>query len=330
MMDPAYQLDALSFQYGNLTALSIDSLQIKRGTTTALIGPNGSGKSTLLNILAFLKYPATVHISFFGRPVQQQAVARLRKCVAFLPQKPYLFRGSVEDNLKLALKLLGVNRNQRLKKIRHVLKMLEIENLGRMQANSLSGGELQKAALARAVITEPDVLLMDEPFSFLDHESERLLEQFIRDYMSERDKTLIFSTHNRLQGLAIATDIISLIKGHPVNTPLINVFHGYLEKQLFNTGNIQIYLADAPAFGKHVSIDPQEIVLSRQPLISSMRNQFQGRITAISEENSNVRVTVKSGEVFQTLITHNALTDLQLSLGEQIWIHFKSNAVIVF
>ena len=329
-MTAAYQLNNLQFQYGDLTALSVNKLQIKANKITALVGPNGCGKSTLLNLLAFLQSPSKGKIVFFAQTVKPQKMPTLRKRIAFLPQKPYMFKGSVEDNLKLALKFRGVARNQCQASIKQALKRLEIEHLRKQQANTLSGGELQKTALARAILTEPSVLLMDEPFSFLDHDSEQILEQFICDYSHENDNTLVFSTHNRLQGLAIASESISLVNGHPVNTPLINVFHGYMEKQVFNTGKIQIYLADSPHQGKHVSIDPQEIVLSGQTFLSSMRNQFQGKITAIAEENSNVRVTINAGETFQALITHNALKDLNLILGDQIWINFKSNTVVVF
>lgn len=329
-MTAAYQLNNLQFQYGDLTALSINKLVIEANKITALVGSNGSGKSTLLNLLAFLQPPTAGEIVFFAQPIKSNQLQALRKRIAFLPQKPFMFRGSVEDNLNLVLKFQGIVKNQRQASITRALKILEIDHVRKQQANTLSGGELQKAALARAIITEPSVLLMDEPFSYLDHDSEQLLEQFIRDYSLENNTTLIFSTHNRLQGMAIAPEVISLVNGRPVNTPLINVFHGYLEKQIFNTGKIQIYLADAPSQGKHVSIDPQEVVVSRQPLISSMRNQFQGKIIAITEENNNVRVTINADETFQALITHNALKDLNLHLGDQVWVNFKSNTVVVF
>ncbi len=329
-MTAAYQINNLQFNYGNLTALSIKRLLINPCKITALVGPNGCGKSTLLNVLALLQAPTNGEIIFYGQTVNPEKMATLRKRIAFLPQKPYLFRGSVEDNLTLTLKFNGVAKNQHQANIKQALKIFDIEHLRHQPAKTLSGGELQKTALIRAILTNPQVLLLDEPFSYLDHDSEQSLQQFICDYSHENDKTLIFSTHNRLQGLSIASEVISLINGRPVNTPLINVYHGYLEKQLFNTGKIQIYLPDAPHQGRHVSIDPQEIVLSKHPLISSMRNQFQGKITAIAEENKNIRITINAGEIFQAIITHNALKDLNLVLGNKIWVNFKSNTVTIF
>lgn len=327
-MTDAYQLSHVAFRYGETTALSIPEQAIAANSLTALIGPNGSGKSTLLNILAFLYPPSQGELLYFDTTVTEKQLPGLRRRIAYLPQKPYLFRGSVEDNLKLALKIHGIPARQHRERMRQALQELDIRHLGWQPSHTLSGGELQKAALARAILTEPEVLLMDEPFSFLDHESEQLLIQFMVDFQKESGVTVIFSTHNRLQGLALANHALSLVQGKAVNTTLINVFHGHLEKQLFKTGKIEIYLADTPEQCHHISIDPQEIVLSRQPLVSSMRNQFPGKVSSIAEEKGNIRVSVNAGEQFQALITHNALAELHIKPGSPVWVHFKSNAVI--
>jgi len=89
-------------------------------------------------------------------------------------------------------------------------------------------------------------------------------------------------------------------------------------------------LAGDDSSSHHVSIDPHEIVLSRVPLISSMRNQFHGRVTTIAEEAGKVRVVVNAGEIFQVLITSEALDDLNLKLGDALWVNFKSNSVVAF
>ncbi len=327
-MTDAYQINNLIFRYDKYPALSLPELQIQRQCLTALVGPNGSGKSTLLNLLAFLNVPNEGWITFFGERVTRQHLLSFRRRIAYLPQKPYLFRGTVEDNLKLALRFRQVPNKHRQNRIRQVLQALNILPLNKQLTHTLSGGELQKVALARAILTEPEVLLMDEPFSYLDYESERLLEQFFNDYIRESGGTLIFSTHDRVQGQAITDEVISLIDGKAAKTTLLNVFHGQLEKQLFKTGKIDILLADSPMHCKHIAIDPQEIVLSNQPLISSMRNQFLGRVNSISEDKGNVRVSVNAGEVFQALITHNALEELNLKPGGEVWVTFKSNSVV--
>ena len=327
-MTAAYQLTNIRFFYDKTLALSLPKLTIQANKITAIIGPNGCGKSTLLNLLALLQKNQQGQISFFSESITENNASSYRKRIAFLPQKPYMLRGTVSDNLDLTLKFHGI-KNNRLKKINSALETLNIAHLKLQQAKTLSGGELQKVALARAIITNPDVLLMDEPFSYLDQNSEQLLEQFIVDYV-KNNKTLVFSTHNRLQGMAIADDVISLVKGAVVKSPLINLFHGSCKNQLFDTGKIQIMLADSAQNYQHVSIDPNEIVLSRERLVSSMRNQYHGKVTAIADETDKIRVSVSAGELFQVSITYQAFKELEISLADQLWVNFKSNAILAF
>ncbi len=328
-MTTAYQLRNIRYTYDKALALSIDELTIQSNKVMALIGPNGCGKSTLLNLLAFVQENQQGDIQFFSESVTNQGIGKFIKRIALLPQKPYMLRGTVIENLALALKLHN-KKIDSLISIHKVLDEIQINHLSQQQAKTLSGGELQKVALARAIITNPDVLLMDEPFSYLDHSSEQWLEQFIHSYVKKHNKTLIFSTHNRLQGIAIADDVISLIKGKLVKTPLINLYHGVVKNQLFDTGKIQILLADEQQSYQHVSIDPNEIVLSRELIQSSMRNQFKGKVTGIVDEMGKIRITLLAGEIFQVLITKQALKELDISLADQLWVNFKSNSILAF
>jgi len=328
-MSNAYQLSGIRFCYQDTVALSLPELSIRANKITALIGPNGCGKSTLLNLLSFLEKSQQGQIDFFGKSVTKQNTASFIKRVAFVAQKPYMLRGSVSENIVSPLKFHHIKQNfQSL--IDTALEELNISHLSQQQAKQLSGGEQQKVALARAIVTNPDVLIMDEPFSYLDHDSQQLLEQFIHRYIQQNKKTLIFSTHNRLQGITIADDVISLVKGKSVKTALINLFQGSVNKQLFDTGKIKIMLADDLRNYQHVSIAPDEIVLSREIINSSMRNQFQGKVTAIIDENGKIRISVLAGELFQVLITPQALKELKISLGDQLWVNFKSNSILAF
>lgn len=327
-MTQAYQLSNIKFFYADKLALSLPVLNIRAGKITALVGPNGCGKSTLLNLLAFLQKNQQGQICFFSQPVKQKISTALIKRVSFLPQKPYLLSRTVVDNLFLTMKFHHMKADY-LKTIQLTLEKLGIAALGQQQAKTLSGGELQKVALARAIITQPEVLIMDEPFSCLDQNGEQLLIELMTKY-SDDHKTLIFSTHDRLQGIAIADDVVSLFKGKLVKTPLLNLFQGFTQNQLFNTGKIRMMLTNNTHDCQYVSIDPNKIVLSREPLVSSIRNQFQGRVTAIMEEKGEIRVTVLAGEFFHVLITRQSLKDLDIALGELLWVSFKSNSILAF
>lgn len=325
----AYELQQVSFHYGEQLALSLSQLQFQANQITALIGPNGSGKSTLLQLLAFLSAPSSGEIIYHGNKVVDKALSIYRKKVSFLAQKPYLLQGSVLQNVGLPLKIRGVNRHRRQVLAIEMLQHLRIEHLQQQSAIQLSGGEMQKVALARAMVVKPQVLLLDEPFSYLDQTAAFQLEMFMTDWVKNSETTVIFSTHNRLQGYAIADEVVSLVAGTQVKSPLINMYHGVINENRFSTGKLDIILPDAVYAGHHVSIDPHDIVVSNAPVSSSMRNHFQGRVIAIAEEMSKVRVTIQAGEVFQALITHESLQELGLMLGAQTWVNFKSNAVVV-
>lgn len=124
--------------------------------------------------------------------------------------------------------------------------------------------------------------------------------------------------------------MISLVKGEQVKTPLINLYQGANNNQLFNTGKIQIILPDNKQNYQHVSIDPHEIVLSKDHLNSSMRNQYQGKVIAIADETGKMRITVSAGEIFQVIITTQAFKELQISLHQKLWVNFKSNSIMAF
>jgi len=327
-MTNIYQLNKLHFHYADKLALSLNQVAIQRGKTTALIGANGSGKSTLLNLLAFLSTPSQGKILFKEQFVKPNELVHYRRRVGFLAQNPFMLRGTVYDNIDFALKIHG--KKQRPEKIQHTLKQLDISHCSGQQVRQLSGGELQKAALARILVLEPEVLLLDEPFSYLDQNSAQNLELFLQTYTQQTGQSLVFSTHDRLRGFALADDVLALAEGRQVLTPLINLFHGKVVDHIFCVGAMRIILTEAITEARHASINPQDIVLSTEALVSSMRNHFQGRVMLISDEMGRVRINVDTGEIFQVLITYQALAELNIRLGDKIWINFKSNAVVVF
>ncbi len=329
-MQNTYQFDNTKFFYANTQqGLSLDKLSIAAGKTTALIGENGSGKSTLLNILAFLAPVSEGDLFFNQQIVNKKDLLRYRRQVGFLAQKPFMLYGTVYDNIDLALRIH--HKKQRSEKIKQVLAQLEISHCEQKDAKQLSGGELQKAALARMLVLEPSVLLLDEPFSYLDQSSAYSLEQFLQSYVQQTGNTLVFSTHDRLQGFALADEVIALADGKQVLTPLINLFHGQVKGDQFCSTNICIHLAGNITQGQHASITPQDIILSIEELgKNSMRNRFKGRVVMIAEEMGNVRVNIEAGDIFKAIITYQALKDLNLMLGDSVWVNFKSNAVVVF
>ena len=329
-MTKAYQLNNIKVSFQQTVVLDIPELTIPKGKCVALLGENGAGKSTLLNVLACLSQANTGSITLLNQTVDLPLSSSQRQKIGFVQQHPYLLPGSVEENIKLTLKLQGIPATQHSQLIKQALEQTKTTHLALQQTHSLSGGELKRVAIARSIAYQPDILLLDEPFSHLDQRHIQLLEEFIVSFSQQQNKTIIFSSHDRLQGMALADNIINLVAGKITSSPLLNVFHGSLSEHLFDTGKLQIHSTSTQSNAHHIAIDPREIIISAQVLQSSMRNSFRGRLILIAEEEELVRLTVDCGESFHVLISPESLKNLDLSLGKSIHLSFKSTAVTVF
>lgn len=329
-MTNAYELNNIKVNHQQNCVLDIPFFKIETGKCIALLGENGAGKSTLMSLLAFTEKPSSGTVKLFDQTISQKLTAKQRRRIGMVSQQPYLLPGTVSDNIKLALKLQNIDPEQHSVKIKQVLLQLNLSHLANQSAQTLSGGELKRAAIARAIAYNPDILLLDEPFSHLDHRHIRQLESAIQSFANQSDKTVIFSTHDQPQGLAIANETLNLHAGKITKAPLLNLFHGSLNQHDFDTGILVIHAVSDLADARHIAIDPTEIIISHQPLESSMRNSFNGQVVLIAQENSTVRLTIDCKERFQVIISPESLTHLNLALGNTVWLSFKSTAVTVF
>lgn len=202
-------LNNIKKYYDEKLVLDIEKLEIEKGKITGIIGPNGSGKSTLLHIIAGLdeKYSGTIEYD------QQVIDQKLYSKMTLVSQKPYLFRRKVYENIEYPLKIRQVNKIDMKKRVNKVINRLELEELKEKKANLLSGGESQKVSLARALVFEPELLLLDEPTSNIDPESIKILEREILRFNKETGATVIIVTHNLEQSDRICANIIYLEKG---------------------------------------------------------------------------------------------------------------------
>jgi molybdopterin-binding protein len=330
-MTPAYQLSDIRVAFDGRDVLTIPSLSLCLNESTALLGENGAGKSTLMNLLAFVQRPDQGQIALLKQTVGARLSAEQRRRIGYVTQQPYMLHGSVRDNLKLALRLQHIPRPQRHALIEKTLSLVNLVPQADQDAATLSGGELKRAAIARAIVYEPDILLLDEPFSHLDQRHIRQLETSIRQFAAQDGKTVIFSTHDRLQAMAIANKSINLVNGHVTSAPLLNLYHGQTQQQLFNTGKLLIHIGENDAGARHIAIDPRQIIVSDQPLHhTSVLNSFAGRLTQIAEEAGHIRLLIDCGEPFYAVITPTSLHNLALQLGDTVWVNFKASAVSVF
>ncbi len=330
MTSSAYQLSNIKVFREQRCILDIPKLELPKNQCISLLGDNGAGKSTLLNLLAFVNNPSEGRIKLAGQEINKDLTPVQRHSIAYVAQHPYLLTGSVLDNIQLALKLQGIDKKRHASLIKQALGHVNSSHLISQQVNTLSGGELKRVAIARAISYEPDILLLDEPFSHLDPTHVQQLEVILQQLSQQNNKTIIFSTHNRLQGLALAESSINLVDGKLTSNPLVNIFHGQISNELFDSGKLKIHTNSQLEHASHIAINPTEIIISSEELQSSMRNKFLGRLTLIAEEGNAIRLSIDCGELFQVIISPNALSDLNLKIGNELWLSFKSTAVNVF
>ncbi len=329
-MNPLYELTDIEFAYNGDPVLAFPSLVIGSSGITAIVGPNGSGKSTLLNLLAFMHPPARGHIRFRGKTIGPSDYPLLRRSVGYVQQKPYLFHTSVRKNIETGLKFRGMARTERRRQSDRIIDEFGLGKLAERYAQDLSGGEAQKVAIARAMVLRPRILILDEPFSHLDRAFRRELEMMLARINEREEAVVLFTTHDQLQAQAVADQTLSLFDGHPVPVAMVNLFSGSCSEDVFDTGRIRIHLPASAGRGSRLAIDSNHLVLSVRELESSMRNRFQGRITALSEEYGYINVTVRAGETFNATVTPESLRELGVNIGDNVWISFKSTAVYVF
>jgi tungstate transport system ATP-binding protein len=195
-MNLAYHLQNVRFSYQSSPFLMMDSLQIRAGEFVALVGPNGSGKTTLLHLLAFLNIPQQGSVLFFEEPSTRKRLLKFRRRVGLLLQNPYLFKTTVLGNVITGLRLRGIRKKNAVSMAKEALSLVRLSGFEDRYVGSLSGGEAQRTALARTLVLDPDVLLLDEPSNHMDTESIRVTEQVVLELNKKKGKTIVLATHH--------------------------------------------------------------------------------------------------------------------------------------
>lgn len=204
--------------YGGRPVLDLPSLSVHGGETLVVIGPSGAGKSTLLRILALLEAPAAGQIIVDGFTVDQGSPATLplRRRFGVVLQRPTLFRTSVLKNVAYGLRLRGIPPVEAHQRARQALDMVGLLSFENQPATTLSGGEAQRLAIARTLVTGPEFLFLDEPTANLDPANVGLIEDVIRRVRRETGMAVILVTHNMPQAERLADRVVFLWNGEPV------------------------------------------------------------------------------------------------------------------
>lgn len=213
MLEPVVQSVGLGRRFAGVTALQGVDLTVTTGEAVAVFGPNGAGKTTLLRILATLLRPSQGALRLFGVPLSDAGTSARRR-IGFLSHRSFLYPDlTPAQNLDFYARMFAVPA--RLERVRGLLDQVGLIGWAHRPVRTLSRGLEQRCALARALVHEPELLLLDEPFSGLDVNAAAMLSKMLRQAQA-RGTTLLMTTHDSARGFEICSRAVILARGRLV------------------------------------------------------------------------------------------------------------------
>lgn len=348
----------LSKYYGERKVLDNINLSVNKGETLGIIGPTGCGKTTLLRIIDLLDEPSSGKILLNGDDITYDKNGmKYRRKMAMVFQKPVVFKGTVFENIYYGLKVRGMSKESSIDKISDLLDSLSLSNYEERESSTLSGGETQRIALARALITEPEILLLDEPTANLDPSSTEQIESIIEDLNKTKQTSVIMATHNLIQGQRLSDEIALLNnkiyqKGKPEDIfkkpenkfvadfiGMKNVMKGKVVDQ--TSENLSVIDLEGAIIYSPVQLDgdvftsikPEDITVSRKKVKSSALNELTGTVKEIKEITNLIQLEIaikNSRLIFIVYLTRKSVLDLNITIGTAVCLQFKASAVHVF
>jgi tungstate transport system ATP-binding protein len=356
--DPILEGRDLRVAYGGESALEVPRIDVRAGEVLALIGPNGAGKSTLLRVLGLLERPSSGEIRFQGEPIPwgTRDFLSLRRRFACVFQEPLLTDATVEANAALGLRLRRKPAGEVAAQVRLWLDRLGIAHLVGRRARTLSGGESQRVSLARAFAIQPEVLLLDEPFSALDPPTRADLLTLLQGLLRQAGCTTIFVTHDREEALRLGDRIavmsdgrirqigrMSEVFGHPSSEEVARfvgvetILDGRVVGERDGLLRVEAEGVTIEALGKArtgervlVCLRPEDLVIRRReaPTVQeSARNHLEGVLEEATRLEAQYRVQINCGPSVVALVTKQSFEEMGLAPGSQVAVTFKASAV---
>ena len=326
-------------------------MKFLKGKITTLLGPSGSGKTTLLRILSGLENPTQGIIYYNNKKLAENELFILRQKATLVFQKSIFFDTTVYNNIAFGLKLNeNLTKEEINNKICETLAFVRLEGFEKRKAKKLSGGEQQRVSLARALVLDRELLLLDEPTVNLDPKNVSIIEEIIQRINREKKTSIVLATHNMNQAESVSQNIAIIENGivkqigtkHTIfgksNKNLIsfarieNVFSGFSSIKegislIQVDKNLQIEASFYQSGDVTVHVRPEDIIISIKPLASSARNVFKGTIIGITDLGHTVRLTVNAGKKFIIQITKKSLIEMNLNVGSEVYLTFKASSV---
>ena len=325
------------------------NLSFGKGTYTVILGPTGAGKTVLLESIAGLHAVHEGEVLLDGKNVTN--IVPEARGVSIVYQDYTLFPHlSVKENIIFGLNVRHVSKAKIAEELEWICGIFDVEPLLNRQPATLSGGERQRAALARALITKPEILLLDEPLSALDMESREEMYAQLQDTHRKLNITTLHVTHDFEEAMSLADNIVLLNQGKIVQvgkpadifyrpasefvarfTMARNIFEGKISGQIknekvFKTGGLEICAVSDKNTAEYAIIRAEMVNLTAEQPVS-MPNEFRGTVKSITDKGANILVTLDCPLQFECLLLRQQFEKMLLSPGQQVYLSFLPASV---
>lgn len=198
-------------EYDGMPVIKGLNMRVREGRVLSIIGPNGAGKTTLLRMMALLEKPTEGEIYYRGEKIANSNINAVRKKVTMVFQMPVNFNKTVYKNVLYGLELRKIPESEIKLRVMRALDLVDMKKFAGRRVKKLSGGEQQRLAIARALVLEPELLLLDEPTANLDPKNTLLIESIIRKI--KKDTTVVLATNNPFQADRLSDRVVCLLNG---------------------------------------------------------------------------------------------------------------------
>ncbi len=332
------KIEGLTIHYDGILVVNNLCLEINNGEIMSLLGPSGAGKTTILKAIAGLIKPESGRIYLNKKRVDHLTAENREAVLVF--QKPLLFPFlNVIENIGFGLKMAKTDKQLAHQKIERIIKITELSGLEHRRIHQLSGGQQQRVALARGLVLEPSVLLLDEPLSSLDPELRQQMQGLIKEVQTHTGTTMLFVTHNQSEAFGLSDRVCLLLDGevHQIGRPqelfyqpaslkvarfmgCTNFIRGNLENNWFTNSFLRFSVATEGSGEVTASIRSEDIAISH----TKGKNGVSGEIVSQLFEGTTTKLQVQVGkEIFQVT---SLRPDFQV--GQNVWLslpakHFR-------
>ena len=333
----------LNKSFNNKTVLDNINLEVKEGEIISLLGPSGCGKSTTLKIIAGILDFDKGDILFDDKSIKNTNTKNRNVGIVF--QEYLLFpHMTVYENIEFGLKMKKIKKNDRDKKVKELIKLVKLKDYDNKYPSELSGGQKQRVAIARTLAVNPQVLLLDEPFSNLDINLRQEMREFVSTLQKELKVTTILVTHDKEEALMMSDKIAVMVNGQikqfdtpsnlyekPNSKEVANIFgeRNYIKGKIHNQTFENDYIKLNLDINEEINLDNVELMISKENIEINNTNSNHSVLGKITKKIYLGESTIYEIQTMDTTLKVSSNNN-SYNIGEEIKISFNFTEVVYF